>query len=31
LHCITEDSPNEIGSAIAQFVKTQRAKESVEA
>jgi haloalkane dehalogenase len=31
LHCITEDSPDEIGSAIAQFVRTQRDTESMEA
>jgi haloalkane dehalogenase len=31
LHCITEDSPDEIGSAIAQFVRTQRDTESKKA
>jgi haloalkane dehalogenase len=31
LHCITEDSPDDIGSAIAQFVRTQRDTESTEA
>jgi haloalkane dehalogenase len=31
LHCITEDSPDEIGLAIAQFVRTQSDTESIEA
>ena len=31
LHCITEDSPDAIGSAIAQFVRTQRDTESKKA